>query len=53
MTDRPMAVVFGLVAAIMLVMLILIGVIGKNAAPTKAQSSELPTTSGSQNLEKL
>jgi hypothetical protein len=42
--------VFGLVAAIMLVMLIFIGVAGKNVAPKTAQlNTESPAASGSQN----
>lgn len=41
--------VFGLVAAITIVMLILIGVTGKNVAPNTAQlNTESPATTGSQ-----
>ena len=55
MADRPMAsltkpLVFGLVAASILVLLLLIGVASKNAAPIIAQlNTESPATSGSQN----
>jgi hypothetical protein len=42
--------VFGLVAAIVLVMLIFISVAGKNVAPKTAQlNTESPAASGSQN----
>jgi hypothetical protein len=42
--------VFGLVAATMLVMLIVIGVAGKNVGPNTAQlNTESPAASGSQN----
>ena len=41
---------FGIVAAIMTVLLIVIGVTGKNVAPNAAQlNTESPATSGSQN----
>jgi hypothetical protein len=63
MADRPMTdmdegskgggnsiLVFGLVAATLTVLLILIGVTGKNVTPNMAQSNtESPATSGSQN----
>ena len=55
MADRPMTsltkpLVFGLVAASILVLLLLIGVASKNAAPIIAQlNTESPATSGSQN----
>ena len=59
MADRPMTegskggrrsiMVFGLVVAITIVMLILIGVTGKNVAPNTAQlNTESPATTGSQ-----
>jgi len=42
--------VFGLVAATMLVMLIVIGVAGKNVGPNTAQlNTKSPAASGSQN----
>jgi hypothetical protein len=47
---RNSVLVFGLVAATLTVLLILIGVAGKNVAPNMAQSNtESPATSGSQN----
>jgi hypothetical protein len=47
---RRSVVAFGLVAAIMTVVLILIGVAGKNVAPNTPQSNtESPAASGSQN----
>jgi hypothetical protein len=47
---RGSIMVFGLVAAIMLVMLIFIGVAGKNVAPKTAPlNTESPAASGSQN----
>jgi hypothetical protein len=63
MADRPMThmdegskggrnsvLLFGLVASILTVLLILVGVGGKNVAPNLAQSStESPATSGSPN----
>ena len=55
MADRPMAsltkpLVFGIVAASTLVLLMLIGVASKNAAPNIAQlNAESPAASGSQN----
>jgi hypothetical protein len=63
MADRPMThmdegskggrnsvLLFGLVASILTVLLILVGVAGKNVAPNLAQSStESPATSGSLN----
>jgi hypothetical protein len=63
MADRPMTdmdegskggrrsvLIFGLVAATLTVLLILIGVAGKNVAPNTPQSNtESPAASGSQN----
>ena len=47
---RWSALVFGVVAATLTALLILIGVAGKNVAPNTPQSNtESPTTSGSQN----
>jgi hypothetical protein len=65
MADRPMTdmdegskggprsvLVFGIVAATLTVLLILVGVAGKSVAPNTAQSNtESPATSGSQNSE--
>ena len=49
---RRSVLVFGLVAATLTVLLILVGVAGNNVAPIMAQSNtELPATSGSQNPE--
>jgi hypothetical protein len=44
---RRSVLAFGIVAAIMTVLLISIGVAGKNVAPATAQSTESPATSGS------
>jgi len=62
MADKPMSeldegskgrrrlMVFGLVSAITLVVLIVIGLAGKNVAPNTAQlNTESPAASGSQN----
>jgi hypothetical protein len=47
---RRFALVFGVVAATLTVLLIVIGVAGKNAAPNTAHSNtESPATSSSQN----
>jgi hypothetical protein len=49
---RRSVLVFGLVAATVTVLLILVGVAGNNVAPNMAQSNtESPATSGSQNPE--
>jgi hypothetical protein len=49
---RRSVLVFGLVAATLTVLLILVGVAGNNVAPNMAQSNtESPATSGSQNPE--
>ena len=48
--SRRSALVFGVVAATLTALLILIGVAGKNVAPNTPQSNtESPATSGSQN----
>ena len=47
---RRSALVFGLVAATLTVLLILVGVAGKNVGPsTPVSNTESPATSGSQN----
>jgi hypothetical protein len=46
---RRSVLAFGIVAAIMTVLLIGIGVAGKNVAPNTAQNTESPATGGSQN----
>ena len=47
---RRSVLAFGIVAAVMTVLLIVIGVAGKNVAQNTAQSNtESPATSGSQN----
>ena len=47
---RSSVLAFGLVAATLTVLLILVGVAGKNVGPNTAQSNtESPATSGSQN----
>ena len=49
---RRSVLVFGLVAATLTVLLILVGVAGNNVAPNMAQSNtESPATSGSQTPE--
>ena len=49
---RRSVLVFGLVAATLTVLLILVGVAGKSVAPNTPQASiESPATSGSQNPE--
>jgi hypothetical protein len=49
---RRSALVFGLVAATFTVLLILVGVAGKNVGPsTLVSNTESPATSGSQNPE--
>jgi hypothetical protein len=48
MANRP--ILFGVVAATLTVLLILVGVAGKNVAPNTPQANtESPATSGSQN----
>jgi hypothetical protein len=46
---RRSVLAFGIVAAIMTVLLIGIGVAGKNVAPTAQSNVESPATGGSQN----
>ena len=47
---RNSVLLFGLVASILTVLLILVGLAGKNVAPNMAQSNtESPATSGPQN----
>jgi hypothetical protein len=49
---RRSALAFGIVAATLTVLLILVGVAGKSVAPNTPQSNtESPATSGSQNPE--
>ena len=46
---RRSALVFGVVAATLTALLIVIGVAGKNVAPNTQSNTESPATSGSQN----
>ena len=50
---RNSVLLFGLVAATLTVLLILVGVAGNNVAPNSASNTKSPATSGSQNPEKL